>query len=667
MKKSFFLCFALCHALYASPIVTHYLEEAELNIKANNYEMAAHYGNLVLKYDETNSDALYYLAVCSGKKLSKVKSYLKAAFAFNNWNNYTKKDAKLLYVSSLLETGKTEEALKMLDEKDETDDKEATLLRIKALYKQKTDKSVSKARKEAYKACKLYGDDERFEELFFKNEYALRDYDSDRETVEKIKNTYLARFTESDAAKKEFAVYLIASVDDKNERTRLLKAYNASKNKHPLYAILAKKDGVLSDSEALSYFKSLPKKEMSFELFREFFSILSEEAVIEEASSYLLSYGDTLTFDTDNDRNPNLFVTYKNGRPKFARFDFDNDAEDEWKCDFDAGNPTNAKMKTNDAEVVYARYPYASHLDLTNKTLIFDLERDKYKVALFEIAAEKMMREKYKIDFFFLINPKLPATINTNEIFLYSNSCTVKTESQDGKYIKFDILDGVTVSGKYFTSKNVNYAKLFFEKGLPYKRIVDTDYDGIFETTEIYGYDKTRRASKKNVKDEVFSSFFSATLDIDGVYLEKILLDRNKDNRVDFVEEYFRDGEKTVSYDTNYDGKNDIIYTKRKKGGRIDEESVFLDEVYIASKNGECLEVRQTSAEPLKVLRGKNDKFYWIGQCGPEDMEKIVMEKCKLLQRGAVFATEKNGIRSLSIEIMGKFYSKIIPKNRRRK
>lgn len=669
MKKSFFLCLALCAAAtHASPISTHYLEEAAESVKNHDFMRAAHYSKLVLKYDEKSSDALYYLALCSQDKLRMVNSYLEAAFTYNNWSNYNEKDAKLLYASSLLETGKMDKALEILQADNELDEKEALLLKIKALYKKREEASIEEARKEAYKACKLFIEDERFEDVFFKNEYALRGKKTkNKALIERIKDTYLTHYKENDTPKLKESIYLIRSVEDKNERARLLRSYEAEGLSSPLYATAALECGVLNEEKALEYFCALEEKEIPFEIFRDFFTLLSEKETVDKAGDYLLSFSGTLTFDTDCDTKANLFVEYKNSRPASARFDSDNDGENEWSCTFDSGNPLKGEIKENNAKIVYSGYPYASCMSFSNDSISFSLTRKRYKYPLFDIDGEKTFREKYKMDFFILKNPIVPKSANTDDIFLNSSSCVVKTEKKEGEYIKFNILDGVIVSGNYFNKDEKNYARLFFNNGIPYKRMVDTDYDGIFETTEIYGFDEKRKSPKSKVKDEIFSRFFSVTLDVDGIYLKKILLDRNADNRVDFVEEYFKDGEKIVTYDTDYDGKNDITYNRRERKDSVDEESAFLGEVYVASKNGECKSVQESAFEKLPVLRGKSPNFFWIGQTGPLDIEKLSLEECKKIKSGAVFIVEKDGIRSLSIEIMGKLYSKIIPAVRKKK
>ena len=148
---------------------------------------------------------------------------------------------------------------------------------------------------------------------------------------------------------------------------------------------------------------------------------------------------------------------------------------------------------------------------------------------------------------------------------------------------------------------------------------------------------------------------------------EMIQIDTNADTIPDFTEEYFAGGSKITSWDFNGDGLWDVRFTRYPKAEDSDliEEAQFyqLPEknlVTITTKNSIPIKVQKNGTE-FPVTLGASSNFYWVGQEGSAEDEKIVLENISpSLNQGVSVLIQGNKNRMLAVKIAEKLYVQII-------
>lgn len=70
------------------------------------------------------------------------------------------------------------------------------------------------------------------------------------------------------------------------------------------------------------------------------------------------------------------------------------------------------------------------------------------------------------------------------------------------------MLDGNPQTAEYFQKEKM-YARAVFENGFPVMRSVDNDGDGVFETTETFGYDPENKMHRTpEEQNQVMTNLF---------------------------------------------------------------------------------------------------------------------------------------------------------------
>ena len=204
--------------------------------------------------------------------------------------------------------------------------------------------------------------------------------------------------------------------------------------------------------------------------------------------------------------------------------------------------------------------------------------------------------------------------------------------------------------------------------------MVDSDGDGIFETTEIYASDKDGSMDVHSMEDErnIIINMLGIKTASTPWYLKQVQVDTNKDSVPDFTEQYSSYGGKVLSWDTDGDGKWDVRYvrasrTKAQDGtdNPITEEAFFYDEnknqVHVVAKGGKPVSVKKGNIA-LDVHEDSLYKFYWIGKEGSNELAKQVLtELNKQKSESIAVIVEYGGIRVKGIKIGENSYGMIIP------
>ena len=110
------------------------LKLAENNVLNNEWKSAYNQAEMGLAYDDSVSDLIYIKAAAQNKldyKRADVLATISLAFEKDNWINYNRNNARILYADLLCDTGDYEKSLAVINENPLVYSADAELIRIK--------------------------------------------------------------------------------------------------------------------------------------------------------------------------------------------------------------------------------------------------------------------------------------------------------------------------------------------------------------------------------------------------------------------------------------------------------------------------------------------------------------------------------------------------------
>ena len=304
-------------------------------------------------------------------------------------------------------------------------------------------------------------------------------------------------------------------------------------------------------------------------------------------------------------------------------------------------------------------------MDNRHADLRFTLIAETLSWTPFTVEADASIKASLNSDFFIPLLSQTTESVSGTELLRAALSYSIPSQEREGAIIQVSLLNGVAQLASYSVGEKI-YAMAQFEKGIPVSRKLDVDGDGLFETTEYYGFSRDGETNFISTNDEmqIVTNLFGSPAQGTGFYVKKITVDRNGDTIPDFTEEYLPANAgakipgKISSWDTDGDGKWDVQYTKFPSmiDGKVREEAKFHQPltdslVTVSSENGSPVFV-QKGSEVLTVSNGKNKSFYWISQGGSQkDEEKILIEINQIGEQGVSTIVESEGKRFLAVRI----------------
>lgn len=668
-----------------------YLQLAKQNLSEKNWSAASSNAELGLAYDDSICDLWYINAAAKmnagAKKADVLPLVQKSLSGGGEWVDYNKDGARVLYADLLCSTRKFEDAASLLDENPLIYSADAEYIRAKALYNERTAQSIENARLKIDAARRVYPKDARFAELFYNFEYAFLNENSENkknpdELAQRIADGFLASISKYRKAEPEIELLASVFVADKEHKTRLIKAFNARGEKSALYPVLALDAGLIDERSALDYFYDFADKKVSLSILENFIKSIQNEENKKELSEYLTSYAGTLLIDTDGDLVANMTVKYERGRPSKVSYDKNEDDENEWTSECDFGVPLNLSLTNPELEISYENWPFIEQVVYNLKSsdsenpesdgekVTFDLIADSLEWCPFNVENDEAAAVNLGMDFFVpSLLPDENLDLSGNEIINAALSYTMPTKERKNAEVTVTLLNGFAQKATYSADGKV-YAEAKFENGLPSSRIVDMDGDGVFETSEEYGFssDETQKFISENDEMQVITNLFGKPASKTGIYVKSIKIDRNGDTIPDFTEEYTAGEGKISSWDTNGDGKWDVRYIKYPaENENVREEAMFFEPVKnevvtVESKNGVPVSVK-AGGEDLLMIKGADANFYWIDAPGAYSAETNIIKKINQNQsQGVCIIVEDEGERFLAVRIEDKIYAeKIIP------
>ncbi len=649
-----------------------FLKLAEEYLLEKDWNGAYSQAQMGIAYDSSVADLWYISAAAKsglGESRAAVLPLVAKALTEGQWVDYNRDGARILYADLLCDTGQFSQAVAVLDNQPLIYSADAEYIRIKAYYRMKTPEALAKARTRVNGARKIYSGDTRFPRLFFRYEYASADGVISPE-VQAIADSFIARMPEYDNPDAELEIYAALFATGGRQK-RMLQAFAAHNMEHPLYAGAALAAGLMTQAQALDYFSEFADKTVSLFQLESFVPLITDEKVKAVLVEHLNSYDGVLTVDTDGDLEPNLTVQYERGRPQSLAWDSNNDGTDEWTARCDFGVPVSVNLASDGVTLYYGTYPSVvkavfSGNDGQSGTETVTLADETFDWTPFLMTALEQFKNDPGCEFFVPAVQKIKP-VDKTLLLRSASSHEIPSQEREKGTVAFTMQDGLPQTADYYAGGKM-YAHAVYEKGLPVTRSVDNDGDGIFETTETFGYDPGNAMHRPlSVGGQAMESLFGLPAG-SGIYAKMIQVDEDGDTIPDFTEEYLADGGKITSWDNDADGSWDVRYERfpQKKGDPLVESALFYAPpekklVTVTNVNGEPVKVTSGNFS-YNVIEGSAGGLYWIGTEGTGDDEKKVLERLnQTSSQGVSILVDSGAKRLLAVRVGDKSYVEILP------
>lgn len=640
-----------------------------------DWKNALSQAELGLAYDSNVSDLLYIKAAAwsnLGYKRADVLAVIKQAFLFDNWLNYSKNSARILYADLLCDTGLYDESLQVLDMEPLLYSADSEFIRIKNYYRLGTADSIKQARTRLNSSRKIYPKDSRFPDLFFMFETAFMNY-AERsgspyeipELVQTIADSYIGSIPDysTDAVETEIMALLFCKGA---QQERLLKAVGEKNQNHPLFAYAGLKTGILSQEKAYNIFFDSSDGNYSLGLLENFAALITDEELCTNFSDRLNSLSGTVYIDNDLDLLNELTVTYERGRASKILYDSNNDGIAEIYAGCDFGSPVSVSFAGSAYELYYDEFPYVNQVNDNSNGNVYHFLSADYAYNPFEMIADSTFK-RFGIDFFIpLIDSEIDFP-DSRELANHASSLELVTKEREGSRVVYTVFEGRPVFA-VFMNGGIRYAYAVIEPGCPFVRYVDYDNDEVYETAETYDIDSENKFTDS--KDIVLiKNIFGENTFTERLYLKKVEIDRNSDTFVEFSEQYLGNNGKISSWDSDGNGIIDYQYIRYPDT----EDGILNEETIIYSSNGiEYLALKSENSIPLSikyegrdvdVIKGGPDNLFWIEEEGTPALENAVLENIKDgITDGAVqFVKVDDQIRLTVIKIGSAYFCHRLP------
>ncbi len=281
--------------------------------------------------------------------------------------------------------------------------------------------------------------------------------------------------------------------------------------------------------------------------------------------------------------------------------------------------------------------------------------------------ANPTVREKTGADFFVPRADAVPE-IDRDALFRLCSACEFPVGGRAGAAVRFSVLDGVPQTAEY-SAGGVVFARAVFDGGRLSVRSVDADGDGVFETTELFGYDPENETGR--TADEIArldGLLFGGAPYGRGVYMRMLQIDGDGDTVPDFTEEYLARGGKISSWDSDGDGNWNVRYIRHPQendGLPLKEEAQFYRQpentlVTVVSGGGRPVRVEEGGIS-RPVTQGESVSFYWIGGAGTPENEALVLERTGAdFPQGVSAVIEDAAVRISAVKIGGNIFARIL-------
>ena len=640
-----------------------------------DWQNALGQAELGLSYDNTISD-LWYVKAAAMSNMGYIKAdvipVIKEAFTCDNWVDYSKNSARILYADILCDTGLYDESLAVLDMEPLLYSADSEFIRIKNYYRLGTADSIRQARTRLNSSRKIYSKDERFPKLFFMFEAAFMNY-AERtgypyevsEIVQTIADYYISYIP--DYTNAEVETELLALLFCSGERqARLVKAVGQKNQNHPLYAYAALKTGIISQEQAYNIFFESSDNTYTLGLLENFAMLITDEELCRNFKEKLNSLEGTVYIDNDLDLMNELTITYERGRASSIRYDKNNDGITEITASCDFGSPVSASFLGSSFDLYYEVFPYVSKIVNNQNSSVYHFLNSEYAYNPFEMIADTAF-QKFNVDFFV---PLVDSELEFPDAYVLANHAStleLSTNEREASRVVYTVFEGRPVFA-VFSNNGIRYAYAVIEPGYPFVRYVDYDNDELYETSETYDIDSENKYT--DAQDiQLIKNIFGENTFTERLYLSKVEVDRNADTFIEFSEQYLGNHGKISSWDSDGNGIIDYQYIKYPDSPdkKLYEETIIyssngLEFICLRNEDGIPVSLKYEGAEK-EIIKGQKTDCFWIEQKGSAQEEKTVFEKLPVeITDGAVQLVKLNEeLRVTVIKIGSAYFCRIVP------
>lgn len=609
---------------------------------------------LGISYDSEIPD-LWYMKAITAQSLNYPKAdviqMVATSLNGNDWIQWNRDTARVMYADLLSDTCQCEAALKTLDSAPRLTGSDADFIRAKSYYRLGL---FTPAREIVENAKSLYPQDGRFPLLFLQNEQK----NASEESVSLYVEELIKNITTWSAQYPEISLYAATFSKDKSESERLLKAYSASGLSHPLHTVLSLKKGIISEEKAFNTMLTFASGGLDFACLQEFAEMLESESVITQMNEWLTAFAGILIFDVNNDGIIDLSAIYERGRASFIRYDENQDGVASWQANCDFGVPYALSVPEEDITLQYGVYPSVSQVlcQKANDLIAYELASETVNWSPMEIERAKFTA--LDVDFFIPIAKKENSIISEETLISNSSRIDVPCTERENSTIRFTMLNGKPQSALY-REDNKPYAFAVFSDGILKFRNVDIDNDGFYELTESYSFDEEnyKKYFSENEEEKMSGDLFGLMKMTKGLYLSKTVTDVDKDGFPDYFEEFLPNGGRIASWDTDKDGIWNIRST-------IEKEKTTSQFIHPVSKQEISVVIENGNPSSVTTARGTKrvyqDDFYkdvfWIGEKQDYHVAKQIINYFNLSDSPSVSIIDEINGRRLVAVYFGNYY-----------
>lgn len=677
MKIAAFLLCSFCSVAFAEQsqkTALRYMNNARSALESHEWRAAESYAQMGLSYDERISDLWYFKAVAEsalGETRASVLESSSQAVTLNNWFDYNKDNARILYADALCDSHEEKEALELLSNVPALTSADAEYIRAKCYYHLA---DLKNARAKIDEASKFYPSDARFPLLFFKTEYILyQDAPSYPSEVRRLADYFIRgkdRFEEYVSDDVEFYTALFSRGE---ERKRRLRTYNSKGARHELYALTALQNELMGEMDALDYLLSFA--ELHKNTIEHFIPLLADEDTKKELQTRFANYNGVIIDDNDGDGIDDFSIKYAFGRPSKIIWDKNQTGVDLWTINCDYGTPVNASIDGESLEVKWDVYPSIITATVKNKdefpkTLKFNVLPDMLKWEPLKVEKSEIFAAD-DIEFYIPTVKKGEKDLTNKSLLASSSSYEQPSTERENAKIIFMLYDGKIQFASYYDNSKV-YARTHFKDGVPIFRIVDNTGNGVYETTELYGYSESLNPDYYAIEDErqVMRNLFGYPSEQTHFYLKSVQINDGNNINADFIEEYLPNSGRIASWDTNGDSKWNVRYYSVNNGEKkLSETMFYLEPWHILVK------IDKEDGIPVKLSRGsvarnvvKDDNitsFFWIGEKGSdEDAKEVLTALNDVNEQGTCIILDMKDYRINAVKIGTHYYAEVVESDR---
>lgn len=637
-------------ALRCLELSKSYFLNNEINASLSQTEMG-------LSYDDTVSD-LWYLKALALREMDKIKKdaldCLDKAFINDVWLSYNRDAGRLLYASLLSDTGNAQKALDLLSEKPVIYSSEAEYTRALSAYRVG---NFRLARSIIASAKSIYPNDERFPIMFFKWELKQQfNRDSD---FTLLLNQLLAQ-KNNWIDSKDFVLYSSFFVDEE-EQERLLRQYAVQGIDNPDYILPSFQKGLISEPEVVDLLFSFANNNLEYTIFDTLVKMITKDEVKLVLSKQCREFSGVFCLDVDNDLITDLSIKYKYGRPELITFDKNQDGFIDWQLDCDYGTPYQFVDNKESVVFTYSTFPYVLRIENTLNQSSTSLIVNSLSFSPVEFISNEYFENCSMY------------TVSVNNDLLIPQIKDIWTSINTTQYVNEfnDEIRSTVRAGKLKTAtyshKGTPFAYAVFEDGIPLFRNIDADKDGYYEITEMYECDveKAKIYQTEEEKEKLYKSIYGPVPVVEGVYLSKIISDRDRNSIHDYQQIILPYGGENCSWDDDEDGEWETSYLKEinPETNDIKECSIFIHPtkktlIQVEYKNGVPITISEGEIKH-QIVKDAIYDFYWIGKVMTSEIaERIINEIEKTKSQGVfvVIDSEFTPLTKITAIKIGKYY-----------